>query len=291
MPSNTTHELQPLGKSVFCSFEYNWDQEVQLYWLNHGESNTNKEVVVERIITKQRFGKIFSKVWDKCMTPSNIKSGFKACRIVPFDPSVIPETAFAPSTKTEMSDPENSESLATSTPICSHRTAQTVTEELSPQPGPSGIIARPDIRFLPDDKQDPVETAILNERHSSEEENSDTDHVSSFEEIIPTPKTKTRKATNRKPAINSRGVHLEKKLFPTPKEAAAPSTSCRLLKKATRKAKVSKSEVQSSRRMGLKHKSVGKKKNESWFCQICKEDIVKDMMRKCEICNLNVHEE
>ncbi|KAK9739770.1 DDE superfamily endonuclease [Popillia japonica] len=36
IPSNTTHELQPLDKPVFRSFEYHWDQQVMLYWHNHG---------------------------------------------------------------------------------------------------------------------------------------------------------------------------------------------------------------------------------------------------------------
>jgi hypothetical protein len=61
LPSNTTHELRPLDKAVFRSFENHWDDEVILYWNNHGE----------RTIMKQRFGKIFSKVWDKSVTPSN----------------------------------------------------------------------------------------------------------------------------------------------------------------------------------------------------------------------------
>lgn len=32
LPSNTTHEFQPLDKAVFHSFEANWDQELLRYW-------------------------------------------------------------------------------------------------------------------------------------------------------------------------------------------------------------------------------------------------------------------
>lgn len=45
-----------------------------------------------------RFTEIFTKVWLKAMTPpSNIISGFRATGIFPFDPDVIPDSAFAPS--------------------------------------------------------------------------------------------------------------------------------------------------------------------------------------------------
>ncbi|CAG4981161.1 unnamed protein product [Parnassius apollo] len=90
LPSNTTHELQPMDKSVFRSFEYYWDEEILRYWSLHED----------RKITKQRFGVIFSKVWDKAATPANIKAGFEATGIYPFNPDRIPEEAYAPSIPT-----------------------------------------------------------------------------------------------------------------------------------------------------------------------------------------------
>ncbi|XP_050505987.1 uncharacterized protein LOC126884181 [Diabrotica virgifera virgifera] len=87
LPSNTSHELQPMDKSVFKSFETFWDQEVlQFLTTNPGMA-----------ITKMRFGHIFTPVWLKAMTPSNIISGFAATGIYPFRPDAIPEAAFAPS--------------------------------------------------------------------------------------------------------------------------------------------------------------------------------------------------
>ena len=46
LPSNTTHELQPMDKSVFRSFEHYWDTEVLKFWRAHPD----------RVITKQGLG-------------------------------------------------------------------------------------------------------------------------------------------------------------------------------------------------------------------------------------------
>ncbi|XP_069702683.1 uncharacterized protein [Periplaneta americana] len=87
LSSDCTHELQPLDKAVFVPFEQYWDPAVLGYWSNHGE----------RTITKARFGRIFSDVWLKSMTPNNIMSGFRATGICSFNPEVITDSAFAPS--------------------------------------------------------------------------------------------------------------------------------------------------------------------------------------------------
>lgn len=92
LPSNTTHELQPLDKAVYRSFEHHWDAEVLLFL----EQNPDKK------LTKPRFNIILSKVWSKCMTHSNITSGFQATGLYPFNPNAIPEIAFGPSAVTEV---------------------------------------------------------------------------------------------------------------------------------------------------------------------------------------------
>lgn len=101
LPSNTSHELQPMDKAVFRSFEAFWDQEV----LNLLITQPGKP------LTKMRFGEIFTKVWLKSMTPSNILSGFKGTGNFPFFPDIIPESAFAPSLITHNAQPhiENNE--------------------------------------------------------------------------------------------------------------------------------------------------------------------------------------
>lgn len=97
LPSNTTHELQPLDKSVFRSFEYHWDEEVLNYWTNYPE----------RKITRERFGKILAKVYPKAMSPQNLQSGFRSTGIYPYDMNVIPEVAFAPSRVSFVPQPNN----------------------------------------------------------------------------------------------------------------------------------------------------------------------------------------
>lgn len=92
LPSNTTHELQPLDKSVNKSYEHHWDEEVLLYAYQYPD----------RKLTKQRFCKMFTKVWQKCMTQQNIINGFKATGLYPYDPYVIPQEAYAPSALTQL---------------------------------------------------------------------------------------------------------------------------------------------------------------------------------------------
>lgn len=105
LPSNTTHELQPLDKAVFRSFEANWDQELLRYW----------DTFPQRSLNKSRFNIIFSRVWPKCMTPENIVSGFRATGLFPLNPDAIPDAAFAPSLVTQRPLPhEINESLPSS---------------------------------------------------------------------------------------------------------------------------------------------------------------------------------
>jgi len=87
LPSNTTHELQPMDKSVFRSFETYWDEELLKFWRLHADRQVNKD----------RFGKIFTPAWYKAMTPMNVINGFKATGIYPFNKNAIPPEAFAPS--------------------------------------------------------------------------------------------------------------------------------------------------------------------------------------------------
>lgn len=53
LPSNTTHELQPLDRAVFRSFEHFWDEELLKYW----DQNPNRR------LTKERFSHVFTPVW------------------------------------------------------------------------------------------------------------------------------------------------------------------------------------------------------------------------------------
>lgn len=74
LPSNTTHELQPLDKAVFKAFEHFWDCEVLKYRRSHPE----------RAITKARFGLVCTPAYNQALTVTNIASGFRATGIYPF---------------------------------------------------------------------------------------------------------------------------------------------------------------------------------------------------------------
>jgi hypothetical protein len=102
LPSNTTHELQPFDKALFRSMKFAWDAEVDLFWkLND-----------VRKMDKLDFCKVFSRVWMRAATTSNIRSGFEACGVYPFNPARIPEEAFAPSAPTHI--PLNNEDMSAS---------------------------------------------------------------------------------------------------------------------------------------------------------------------------------
>ncbi|KAM3959863.1 uncharacterized protein ACR2FA_006149 [Aphomia sociella] len=122
LPANTTHELQPLDKSVNKSFEHYWDQETLLFLYQ----NPDKK------ITKARFKTIFSKVWYKCMKIDNIVNGFKATGFYPYNPEVIPIEAYAPSVLTEISNITQQPSV----------TENDLAKQTSPIPDTSGINMR-----------------------------------------------------------------------------------------------------------------------------------------------------
>lgn len=188
LPSNTTHELQPLDKAVFKSFESNWDQELLKYW----------DVNPERTLNKARFNIILSKVWPKCMTPENLCSGFRATGIYPFNPSILPDCVFAPSVPTN--------------------------QELHQSANPN---EDPDVQFSDDDPDDsiPLASLINQERLRSPE---DLDNSFKAVLPTPEFKNKkgadATKAT-RKKALNYRAQKVTKDLFNKAKDLPKPSTS------------------------------------------------------------------
>ncbi|KAJ2954232.1 hypothetical protein O0L34_g2477 [Tuta absoluta] len=139
LPSNTTQELQPLDKSCYKPFESYWDREVlEHLYKNHAQK-----------LSKTTFNAILSKVWSQCMTLTNITSGFRATGLYPFNPNVIPESAYAPSTLTErpQAEQDNLNHSRASSPIMNSRDLEILvnstnhvadhTPDLSPIASPS----------------------------------------------------------------------------------------------------------------------------------------------------------
>lgn len=222
LPSNTTHELQPLDKSVFRSFEHFWDEEVLRYWIQEPE----------RKITKGRFGSILSAVWPKAMSPQNLMAGFRATGIYPFNPNAIPETAFAPSVLTERTTrelnlqqdnpvSENSRNNGADSdwsdsdlvPLSDYLKTplQTSSSDINQHPAPSCSNQPENLELSP----------VVDQPLSKDNEILNT---SSFTELLPTPEIKTA-ANPRRKAINSSAQVVTRDLFQAERTALPPVRS------------------------------------------------------------------
>ncbi|XP_044757482.1 CENP-B homolog protein 2-like [Coccinella septempunctata] len=75
LPANTTHIIQPADVSVFRPMKEYWRQYVREW-----QSEQNK------VVTKSEFCPILKKVLEHSSMHTNIKNGFRACGLYPFDP-------------------------------------------------------------------------------------------------------------------------------------------------------------------------------------------------------------
>ncbi|KAJ8911938.1 hypothetical protein NQ315_016280 [Exocentrus adspersus] len=79
LPPNATHLLQPGDVAVFKPLKEYWRQEVR-EWQYQNEN---------RVVTKTEFCPIFQKVLHHPNMPANMKNGFKACGLFPFNPDAV----------------------------------------------------------------------------------------------------------------------------------------------------------------------------------------------------------
>ncbi|KAI4454451.1 dde superfamily endonuclease [Holotrichia oblita] len=237
LPSNTTHELQPMDKAVFRAFEYYWDDEVLKYLSVHKVHS----------ITKHRFGAIFSKVWDKALTPANIKSGFAAMGTYPYNKDAIPEIAFAPNTVTN----QNFDCKATT------NEPRDLRLPLTPMPSTSGLRNKnPKKRQESLNDSDSGSDMTLHDDDFSDSDSSE--GQDSFQALLPTPdEVSTKRKSFRKPALNCKAQVVTKDLFQK-QTTSGNDTTVKNSSAQKRKGKISK---------------------ESWFCKVCREDRIADMSR------------
>lgn len=280
LPSNTTHELQPLDKAVYRSFEYHWDQELLRFWDRHPE----------RRLSKARFSTIFSKVWTKCMTPNNILSGFAATGMFPLDPSAIPETAYAPSLATERplepivrnaADIELPTDRSSEFVIANRDATESPTERhVEPVVENSG-----DIDSSSSESDDIPLSAIASKlARSKNEDRIINEKEISFKELLPSPalpSIKEKKCPRRK-SINYRAQQVTKDLF------AKSSCSFSKHSKPEETASTSKA-IASTSKAVIKHHEE-KIAEESWYCKLCNTDEKLDM-RLCSACKTWYHEQ
>ena len=193
LPSNTTHELQPLDKSVFKSFESFWDDEVLKYWMTHPDRKINRSI----------FGKIFSEVWQRSMTSVNLVSGFKSTGIYPYNPDIIPEVAFAPSSTTEANiDISSTGEHATTSSRDSIEQKRLKTQAVPVNTYDSGVEANPSTALIPNPQPSncPARTpeAVLKEYESPKSipdfglQNESVSSSRTLSQILSTPKKKCK---------------------------------------------------------------------------------------------------
>jgi len=86
LPAHTSHWLQPCDCTLFKPLKDAYNDECQE--LMNAYPGT--------AVSHSNFCSLFAKAWNKAVTPENIKLGFQACGIYPFDSSRIPEEAYLP---------------------------------------------------------------------------------------------------------------------------------------------------------------------------------------------------
>ncbi|XP_064292309.1 uncharacterized protein LOC135309819 [Plodia interpunctella] len=296
LPSNTTHELQPMDKSVYRSFEHHWDQELIKYVSQHPE----------RTVNKTSFNVILSQVWPKCMTITNISNGFRATGLYPYNPDAVPEEAFAPSALSELPIPTNSENMA----VLSDEARQTGEQEISTANVEDSDGSGTDTENLP--------LSLLFKNNLNAETPHKIDNQSTtceIHEFLPTPKFKVKATAPRKKSLNYRAQEVTKDLFgdkatnstpqttvPSSRAEAVPGTSSMIMidTKTPKSTSVTgrtsaQTAVAATRTASLTaDKLTGSKpkrhdKKSSWYCPACKEDRVDDM-RQCLTCGVWYHE-
>jgi hypothetical protein len=288
LPSNTTHELQPMDRAVFKPFETFWDDEILLFF------NRNKSSDVR----KSDFGTIFSRVWTRAMTTRNIMSGFRATGIYPFDPHVIPEKAFAPSA---VSEAKEERQPATSV-IRNQNTAELNKRSLTPRN--DGSLS--DSSDTEDDDHSlssllatipPKAQSTAKQKTSKSTENSpiQNDNASEsdkpvtpptpFSAFLSTPKRKSPQRITRK-ALNYRAQKIEASLFPD-----AKSVTNKMAKKTSKQKQKNRVKKMTSKEIRTTTEEVEdlSSTSKSWMCFICDEDRIENMSL-CKFCLRYLHD-
>ena len=173
-------------------------------------------IVTDCTLTKQRFGKIFTEARDKAATPANIKAGFHATGIYPFNPSVIPDRAFAPSLVTPNEDAQVSNSVTVFETPAAAPLSQKKTHKVSPVLGTSSRVV-PSTSNLDvvsvgrEDVADMKRNAIITPSQQTPE-HSQVLTPNSFRSIPSTPREFLINA-RRRMSLNTQAVVLKTNLF------------------------------------------------------------------------------
>jgi len=88
LPAHTSNWLQPCDRTVFKPFKDAYNDACQQLMNEYPGTK----------ISHGNFCSLMTKAWLKGVTCENIKSGFRACGIYPFNPAQIPQEAYLPNT-------------------------------------------------------------------------------------------------------------------------------------------------------------------------------------------------
>ncbi|GFR82327.1 tigger transposable element-derived protein 1 [Elysia marginata] len=81
LPPHTSHWLQPLDKGCFSALSRYYRSICSDFMASSRQ----------QVVNKASFTRLFSHAWEKGMTPTNARSGFRVTEIVPFNPEAIPD--------------------------------------------------------------------------------------------------------------------------------------------------------------------------------------------------------
>ena len=95
LPPHTSDKTQPLDRSVFGQMKAHYNHECDS-WMMKNPS---------RPLTVYQIAELAGKAWEKAATPENIKAGFKATGIWPYNRDIFSEADFLPSSITDRPDP------------------------------------------------------------------------------------------------------------------------------------------------------------------------------------------
>ncbi|KAL1454537.1 hypothetical protein WDU94_010773 [Cyamophila willieti] len=86
MMSHLTDKIQPLDVAVFNPIKILWEKKL----IHHGKTQIGKG---SGILTKQQFSYL-GQMWQDAMKPDNMKKGFEATGIIPFNPNKFDKKLF-----------------------------------------------------------------------------------------------------------------------------------------------------------------------------------------------------
>ncbi len=84
LPANTSHWLQPCDRTVYGPLKSYYNEACQ----------NMMNMFPGSVVSRHNFCTLLKSAWDQAVTADNIKSGFRACGIHPFNPTELPDDAY-----------------------------------------------------------------------------------------------------------------------------------------------------------------------------------------------------